>query len=62
MYLNLFLGGSDAGLGLSDRGVVVEVRGRVERGLLDAGLRGVAGARFIVVGNNRDQNGLRRPA
>jgi len=44
MYLNFFLGGSEVeALGRSDRAAAVEVRGRVERGLLEAGLRGVAG-------------------
>jgi hypothetical protein len=42
---------------LSDRGAVVEARGRLERALLDAGLRGVAGAGVIVVDNIRVQNG-----
>jgi hypothetical protein len=49
MYLNFFLGGSEVeALGLSDRAAAVEVRGRVERGLLEAGLRGVAGVGVIV--------------
>ena len=35
-------------MGLSDRRAVVEALGRLERALLDAGLRGVAGAGVIV--------------